>query len=297
MTEPRGAVYDLGYTPYDDERLGRPRAIRATVFDGVNRVLGLRRKARRKVMPWGLLVLALLPAAVFVGLAFLVPDFSPEAESPFGGLSEYFTLVGVIVLLFVSLAAPELLIPDRRQGVLDVYSSRPLLSGDYVTARAAALVTTLSLFLIVPQLMMYVGFAALDLGGFVNGLTEDPEDLLRIFAAAAVYMAAFGAPALLVATFAGRKSAATAAYLVLMLATSGVAEALQEAADLPGRRYFALAPLIDNADYVKSWIFDSAGTEAIALRAGFDPWASLLVIVGVAVVSMVVVVWRYRRLM
>ena len=83
MTD-RGAVFDLGYKPHDGERLGTPGAFRATVKDGLRRVLGLRRKARKKILPFFLLGVALLPAVVFVGLAFFLGEFSPDVESPFG---------------------------------------------------------------------------------------------------------------------------------------------------------------------------------------------------------------------
>lgn len=40
-----GTVYDLGYTPHEGARLGRPAAIRAMVVDGSRRALGLDRKS------------------------------------------------------------------------------------------------------------------------------------------------------------------------------------------------------------------------------------------------------------
>ncbi len=109
-----GVVYDLGYIPYEGDKLGRRGAVTTTYRDGNYRVLGIKRRARKKILPWLLAALAMIPAVVFVGLAFLVSDFAPEVESPYGGHAEYFILVGTIVLLFCALAAPELLIPDRR---------------------------------------------------------------------------------------------------------------------------------------------------------------------------------------
>ena len=297
MTDRSGAVYDLGYTPYDGERLGRKGAVRSVVKDGVYRVLGLRRKARKKILPWSLLALAMIPAAVFVGLAFLLPDFTPEAESPFGGYVEYFVLVGAIVLLFVSLAGPELLIPDRRQGVLDVYSSRPLLPSDYVGARAGALLIMMGAFLLIPEIGMYVGFAALDADGFLNALVSDADMLPRILAATAVYVLAYVPLAMFVAAFVNRKSAATGIYLAVMIGINGIAEALQETSSVPGARYAALVPPPNNADYVVRWIFGETGAEALPFRAGFEPELSLLVIVAVAIVLSATVVIRYRRLM
>jgi hypothetical protein len=58
-----GTVYDLGYAPHEGPRLGRPAGIRAMVVDGTRRALGLRRKAWPKVLPWGLIAAAIVPAS------------------------------------------------------------------------------------------------------------------------------------------------------------------------------------------------------------------------------------------
>ena len=84
----RGAVYDLGYTPYSGERLGRRGAIAATYRDGNYRVLGIKRRARKKILPWSLAILVMVPAVVFVGFSFLLSSFSPDADSPFANQQE-----------------------------------------------------------------------------------------------------------------------------------------------------------------------------------------------------------------
>lgn len=196
----RGVVYDLGYTPYEGDHLGRRGAIRSTYRDGIYRVLGIKRRARKKILPWTLAAFAVLPAIVFVGFAFLLTTFSPDAESPFGSHADYFELTGTVVLLFVALAAPELLIPDRREGVLSIYSSRPLLPDDYVGARFVSLLTVIAGFMLIPQVLMYVGFAALDADGFFSTLWSNGGDIPRILASTAVYAVAYAPIALLVAT-------------------------------------------------------------------------------------------------
>ncbi len=150
MTE-RGVVFDLGYTPHEGERRGRRGAITTTYRDGLYRVFGIHRRARKKIFPWLLVVFAILPAVVFVGFAFLLSTFAPGADSPFGGHAEYFGITASVILLFVALAAPELLIPDRREGVLAVYSSRPLRPDDYVGARASSLLTVIAGFMLIPR--------------------------------------------------------------------------------------------------------------------------------------------------
>jgi ABC-2 type transport system permease protein len=292
----RGVVYDLGYTPYDGEKLGRRGAITTTYRDGIYRVLGIKRRARKKILPWSLAALVMVPAVVFVGLAFLLSSFAPDIESPYGGHAEYFVLAGTIVLLFCALAAPELLIPDRREGVLSIYSSRPMLPDDYVGARFASLLTVVAGFMLIPQVLMYVGFAALDDAGFFSSLWSNGADIPRILASTAVFAVGYAPLALLVATFANRKAAATGVYLGIVLIGTALVAALVDATTLPGRRFAALFAIVEHPMHVNDWIWGSS-SELMVADQGFDPWVSLLVIVGGAVVAAGIIIWRYRRLM
>ena len=61
--ETEGTIYDLGYAPHEGARLGRRAALRAMIVDGSRRALGLRRKPWTKVLPWGLIAAAIVPAA------------------------------------------------------------------------------------------------------------------------------------------------------------------------------------------------------------------------------------------
>ncbi len=294
----RGAVFDLGYAPYDGERRGRKGAIRTTYRDGLFRVFGIRRRARKKILPWMLIVLATLPAIVFVGFAFLLSTFAPEAESPFGSHADYFSITGVTILLFVALAAPELLIPDRRSGVLSVYSSRPLRPDDYVGARAASLLTVIAGFMLIPQTLMYIGFAALSADGFFKGLGENLGEIPKILAAAIIYALAYAPLALLVSTLTKRKAAATGIFLGIFLIGTALGASLVQATSIPGHRYAALLAFGEHPAYVRDWIFDRVGSsDLVVASSGLDPWLSLVAILAVAAVSTVVVVWRYRRIM
>ena len=297
MTD-KGVVYDLGYVPYEGDRRQRRGAIATTYRDGVMRVFGIRRRARKKIMPWSLVVLAILPATVFVGFAFLLSTFSPEADSPFGGHGEYFSITGGVVLLFVALAGPELLIPDRREGVLAIYSSRPLTPDDYIGTRTASLLTVVAGFMLIPQVLMYIGFAALSPDGFFSALVDNADEIPKILAVTAVYAVAFAPLALLVSTVASRKAAATGIYLGVLFVGAGLAAALIEATSIPGSRYAALLSVGDHPNFVREWVFGLTGSgETVMSNAGFDPWVSLVIIAVVAVACSVFVVWRYRRLM
>ena len=292
MAEPTGAVFDLGYKPYEGERLGRSGAIKAIVKDGVRRVMGLRRKARKKVYPWTLVVLAVVPAAVFVGLAFIWGSFAPDADSPFGGIAEYMGWSGAMVMLFVALAAPELLIPDREEGVLAVYSSRPLTAGDYVAARIGALFTVVASFILLPNLLMYVGLAALDSRGLGAALIGDVDDLARVLATMLAYIAGYGAPALLISTYLKRTGPAAGTYLAVMFGSAAFAEAFQRI-DFVGARFGTMLSVLQHPEIIRNWVFDSP-QEAAPIAAGFEPWASAIAIALLGIVTVYLMHRRYR---
>ena len=297
MTQ-RGAVFDLGYVPHEGERRGRRGAITTTFRDGVYRVFGIHRRARKKIFPWLLVVFAILPALVFVGFAFLLSTFAPDAQSPFGSHAEYFGITASVVLLFVALGAPELLIPDRREGVLAVYSSRPLRPDDYVGARTASLLAVIAGFMLIPQALMYVGFAALSSDGFFNALGTNADEIPKILAAAAIYALAYAPIGLVISTIASRKAAATGIFFGIMLIGTMLAAALVEATGVPGHRFAALLGIGEHPAHVSDWIFGRVGSsDLVVASTGFDPWVSLIVILLVAGVSSAIVVWRYRRIM
>lgn len=296
MTDRTGVVYDLGYAPHTGARLGRRGAIRAIVKDGVRRVLGLRRKARKKVFPWLLFSIATLPAVVFVGAAFLISDFAPDVDSPFGGHAEYFLIAATMLMLFIAVAAPELLIPDREEGVLSVYSSRPLSPLDYLGSKFAALVIVAGGFLLLPQIGIYLGYAALDSRGFAGAVAGNAGDLLKISGGAVVYLLAYAAPGALIATFAKRRGPATGAYVFVMFGSTPIAAALSQA-DIPGARYGTLAALYQHPITVTNWIFDRTTFDLLTVDAGFEPWAPLVVIVGVAIATGLITIRRYRSLL
>ena len=283
-SELTGVVYDLGYVPHDGARLGRTAAIRAMVIDGVRRVMGIRRKARRKVFPWLMFGIAVIPAVVFVGLAFFLQDFSPDAREVFGSHANYYDLAGVPTFVFVALAAPELLIPDRVQGVLAVYSSRPISSRDYVLARLGTLGVLVIGFTLIPQLLMYVGFAAIDPDGFLSAVVGNWPELWKMAAASAALFAGWGAIGFLVSVFANRMTAARALFLGGLVASGGLAEALAQSGAFDLARYGALGAFIDHPFHIRDWIFGIRSATVPAI-SDFGPWVSLVVILALSWLS------------
>lgn len=288
-------IYDRGYRRYEGERRGRASIRRAIVVDGIRRILGLRRKARRKVLPWGLLAVGVLMGAVLIGLHFAAGSIDEAFRQGLPSYGQLFDLYSRIALLFVAITGPELLGPDRAQGVLSVYFSRPMSAGDYVRAKGTAyLVMALGIYL-VPQLAFHLGMAALSDEGFVSYLTGNLDILWKVGLVALCFVAVHGGTLAVLSSHIDRTPFAAAAFLGVFIAGGNIARVLSTS-DVPGARWFSLLAFDDHARYVRDRIFDIDLGRYAPEVAGFDPWISGIAIAVVAVGGAVWTLVRYRRL-
>ena len=284
-----GVVFDLGYAPHEGPRLGRMGAVRSLYRDGLRRVLGLRRRARRKVMPAILLGIAILPALFFVAVGIVAGEF--DATATLFGHADYFDLTGSMALIFVALAAGELLVPDRVHGTMSVYASRPLTRYDYLAGRGAALATVVLAFLYLPHIVLFIGRAWVSGDGFGTYFGDNLSTLWETALASLVYVLAFAPLAFLIAAFSKRASVAAAVFLgVVTISGPTTGELVDSGFDILG-----LGALQHHPGVVKDWLLDASTHTWIPERAGFEPVVSLLVILGIAVVAVLAVSARYRR--
>ena len=97
-----------------------------------------------------------IPAIVNVGIGYVTRDTPAERTSEFITYRDYVG-VSTALLLFVALAAPDVVCPDRRQHVLPLIFARPLTGVDYVLAKVGAITTILFAFSFLPQVVLFVG--------------------------------------------------------------------------------------------------------------------------------------------
>ncbi|HEY3240435.1 MAG TPA: hypothetical protein VGL92_12765 [Acidimicrobiia bacterium] len=286
-----GAVYDRGYRPYDGPRGGRRAATLALYRTSVRRAVGLRRSWRQKFLPFSLLAVVSVPAAVNVGIGFATRN------SPLRGF-EFFTYrdyVGVssALLLFVAVCAPDVLCPDRRQRVLPILFARPLTGTDYVAAKLAAITSLVFAFSFLPQVLLFVGQALVSDGALAY-MRDNAEVLWQVPVAVATLALYYAALALAVSAITSRRMVAGATIFGLTLVSSAVAGILSEAGGGVGDRA-ELFSLLSLPLLVRDLIFlghldpdsslaDTAGGGALALTA-------YLVVVAV---SLGVLFFRYR---
>ncbi len=289
-------ISERGYRHYGGRRLGRRGAIRAIVWDGVRRTLGLRRKGRRKVFPWALIAVTLGGASIFLAIhyaASVALGGGIDLDLPQNG--EFFDFQALIWLLFIALAAPELLIPDRTQGVLSVYFSRPLRVSDYLAAKAAAIAFLVLGAYLIPQLTLHLGLAALSDSGFLAYLFENLDVLWKIGAVALVYLSVHASVAMALAAVIPRRGFAAGAFLGGLVILNQVIDVVARA-DFPGARYFAFLAVERHPRIVRDWAFDITTVDYTPLAVGFEPWHSLVAAAALVFISWAVVWFRYSKL-
>jgi ABC-2 type transport system permease protein len=208
---PAARIYDQGYRRFNGERTGVRGAVRTLIRHSVRHALGLGRAARYKVIPALVVVMAYLPAAVFVGLAALVPVDTEEFLPTYAG---YYGFVAATIYLLAGFVSPELLCSDRRNGLLGVYLASPLTRTSYLMGKAVAVFLLLLLVILGPPVMMLVAFSLQNLGP--DGFAEWLRVLGRIVLSSVVLGSVYTAVSLAVAASTDRITVATATTLALI---------------------------------------------------------------------------------
>lgn len=287
-------IYDRGYRTYDGPRLGPTGARRAVYRDGIRRVLGLGRKARLKIFPWSLISIAVIAAAIFIGVHWAIGNIQEslrEGVPTYGGLFDFYSW---IALLFIALAGPQLLIPDRTKGVLSVYFSRPLTVDGYLTSKVASFATVVGAIYIVPQIILHIGLALIADEGFFAYMGDTLDVLWKVPVTTLAFVALHGAVIFIIASVIDRTGIAAAAYLGLMVAGREIAGRVAEAS-FPGAKYASLLALDHHPRIIRDYLFEDT-VEYPAEAAGFEVWVSVLVIVVMVAVAAWFVRNRHRKL-
>ncbi len=289
---PAGAIYDRGYRHYQGVREGRSRMVKALVLAGVRRTLGLRRSWKAKVVPWGLLLIALAPVVTFVGIRVAAGDAVDELI----GYAQYLRIVSLVLLLFAATAGPELLCPDRQSNVLALYFTRPLSRSDYLLAKGAALLLVMGLIAVVPLVVLLAG-NVLTADAAMTYMGDHLADLPRILLAGGVLTIYYSVISLAIASLTERRSIAVAVQLGVFLASGTVAGIVFFAAHFSGRRWVSLLALQQLPDRFVDWVFGEPFQRgSMAAEAGFTGPAYLVALAVVSALAFCLLAWRVSRL-
>ena len=217
-----GTVFDIGYQHYTGPREGRNRARLSVFKDGVRTSLGLGRGARAKILPWffiGVLVVIALVMALIAGAADRLVGAAAAEQLNLPSHSDYYGIASIVFFVFAAVGAPELLCPDRREGVINLYLVRPLTGSDYVIARWGAFFTVMSMVAWLPQVILLIGLSMGDPkpAGY---LLDNWLDIPKFLAAGAAIAAYTTTLALLVAGFTTRRAYASVFLVGLFVITT-----------------------------------------------------------------------------
>ena len=287
--ETTGTIYDIGYRGYDGPRLGRRGAIGAIVAAGLRAVFGLGRSGRSKILPWGAVALALLPAGIAVAVRVLVGELIDLYS-----YENYLWEIGGLFAIFIAAQAPELVVNDMRHRVLPLYFSRPIGRLDYVVAKLTALTLALLALTLMPVLLLFLGrvLAAEDA---LAALGEEIGALPGIIGSGLLHAVVLASIGLAVCAVAGRRAYAAAAVLAIFLVGSVVSGVFEDR----GGALQALSPFahpLAILDGAREWLFGSPVAGSPVADAGVP-----LPLYGLATLVLLGICWavlaiRYRSI-
>lgn len=212
-----GVIHDIGYRSYAGPREGTGRIALHLYATALRHAFGLGRSGRSKVLPVLLGTLTLLPAVIMVGVLAIFGGDEPLL-TPLG----YTHTVQVLVSIFAAAQAPVVFSRDLRSRSIVLYLARPLSAPAFAVVRWLALATACLGFIVVPQLLLYLGgqLAGVDTSDETLALLEAlPVDLV----AAALLAAVTG----LVASVALRRGFAVVASVLVLVVLDTVVTSVQ----------------------------------------------------------------------
>ena len=225
MTQAAGELYDLGYQHYRGPREGRMRARKAVFVDGFRTTLGLGHGPLAKVLPILLFGAAMAPAVI---MALIASQTEGLLDLP--DHADYYQIVSIILIIFSAIIAPELLCPDRRNGVISLYLVRPLTTTDYVVGRWLAFFTITLLLVYSGQIVLLVGLI-LSASEPLDYLKDNWLDIPRILGAGLLVAIFITTLPLAVSAFTNRRAYAAAIVIGLFIISAAASGILTECDD------------------------------------------------------------------
>ena len=294
-----GTVFDIGYQRYTGTREGRNRSQLAVYKDGLRAALGLGRGARAKVLPWFFLAVLCAIAivmALVAGAADRIGGAGTAEQMNLPTYSDYNGVAAIILFVFAAVVGPELLCPDRRDGVINLYLVRPLTGSDYIVARWAAFITLMLAATWVPQFILFLGLSMGDAKP-LEYVGKHWADIPRFLLAGLVMATYAGTLALLTASFTTRRAYASVFLVGLFVITTPFTVGLAE--EIGGRagQWISMFNLTSIPVHVNDVIFDqiSEVTEDAPARSLWR-WVRVSWWLAWTLVPATILWARYRRL-
>ena len=284
-----GTIYDIGYRHYDGPRLGRRAAVTSVIGAGLRAVFGLGRSGRSKIIPWGAVILAALPAFVAIAVRVLAGEVL-EVTS----YERYLWEIGYLMPIFLAAQAPELVVNDIRHRVLPLYFSRPMGRLDYVAAKLAALALAMLSITLLPLLLLWLGrvLAAEDV---VAAVGDEAGALPGIIGGGILFAAVLACVGLAIACLTSRRAYAAGAILALFL-IGGVVGGIFA---VTGGALADIGPFtspLTILDGARQWLFGGPVAESPVDFTDLPLWVYGVATLVLTAACLAIMALRYRRI-
>jgi hypothetical protein len=186
--------------------------------------------------------------------------------------SDFYGIASIIMFIFAAISAPELLCPDRRDGVINLYLVRPLTGSDYIVARWLAFITIMLMVAWLPQAILMTGLTlgATDSFDYLKDNWLDIPKFLGSGAALATYS---GTIAMLVSGFTTRRAYASVFMVGLFTVSTPFTFGLSQELGGTAGKWLSMFSLSNIPMHVNDAIFNTtSGVTADAPAAEFDTW-------------------------
>jgi ABC-2 type transport system permease protein len=253
-----GTVFDTGYRNYTGPREGRDRSRRAVYKDGVRIALGFGRGGKSKILPWffmTVLMLIGLVMALIAGAANRVLGAGMTETLNLPSHADYYAMAVMVMFVFASMVAPELLCRDKREGVMNLYLVRPLSGSDYIISRWTAFLTVMLASAWLPQLILFIGLSMGDPTP-VTYLKQHWMDVPRFMTAGFIMAVYITTIALLAASFTTRRAYAAVFLVGLFVISTPFTLGLAQELDAPVGQWVSMFNLTNIPLHVTDIMFD-----------------------------------------
>ncbi|WP_425955651.1 ABC transporter permease [Xylanimonas sp. McL0601] len=291
---PTGVIHDIGYRGYGGTRLSRRRIGFGLYTHTLRGIFGLGRAAKSKVVPFGMVIVMLLPAVILAVISVVGASQGGLTE-PVLPYTRFAMVTQAAIAIFVAVAAPQAVSLDLRFHTLPLYLSRPLERVDYVRAKLAALATAVFLLIAVPLLVMYLGALAaeFDAGtqtvGFLKGL-----------GGAVMFAVVLACVSLLIASLTSRRGFGIAGIITALVFTYATVTSLEAlvasgSANSSSAGWIGLFSPMTLVDGVQVWAFGAEPSSPAGPPSDTAGLVFLVVLLLLVVVCYWALVRRYRK--
>lgn len=281
------AIHDLGYRRYEGPREGARGAWSAIYVQGIRTMFGLGRTAKAKVVPVFVLVITVLQV-----IASLFASSVSQGQLPvrYGNVIQPSM---ILYVLFIAAQAPEVFSRDQQHRILPLVLTRASSRQAYVTARLAAIMTSLLLLVFACLGLLYAGEI---------GLAADPakrfgeigDHIFPVLAMTTLIAISIGSIGAGISAWSPRRAFATASIIALFLILEAVSKGLNDLAGVASRASDLISPV--TSLYTLTMLLFGETNRSFETNPPFEPLTYVGMIFGYVLIGVLILQLRMRRL-